>query len=350
MDIVGFVIGVVTAWETAVHVFEIIDSGKKYGMDYEVLRVKLEVERIRLMIWGEAVGLSEVERGRPSPDPRLNREQVRSVVLRLLGCIQQVFEHSERLQDRYGLRPVQPTIVDAQEPPTQSQFILGPIFKRAYEGLRGSARDRQRTTPITKKTIWAVQDKKKFQTLIAEIKDFNDSLGALFPDLSPQIKQLIRTDIDQSVEIMDLQILQEATADDHKEISETASMRLETFTTIEATSQPALTVTGEDGYEEGDVTESEDVLTKELTALENYVNKKNEGALTLSLDGPYSWSARVTGHVYWNGEKHDHFRHDREMGFVKLQHPSFGNNFSCKYNSQRSLTKSLQIYIEVIRL
>ena len=84
MDIVGFVIGVVTAWETAVHVFEIIDSGKKYGMDYEVLRVKLEVERIRLMIWGEAVGLSEVERGRPSPDPRLNREQVRSVVLRLL--------------------------------------------------------------------------------------------------------------------------------------------------------------------------------------------------------------------------------------------------------------------------
>ena len=339
MDIAGFVIGVVTAWETAVQVFEIVDSGKKYGMDYEVLRVKLEVERIRLMVWGDAVGLSEVERGRPSPDPRLNREEVRTVVLRLLGCIQHVFEHSERLQDRYGLRPVQPTIVDSQEPPTQSQFILGPIFKRAYEGLRHSARDRQRTTPLTKKTIWAVHDKKKFQTLIAEIKDLNDGLGALFPDLSPQTKQLIRTDIDQSVEIRDLQILQEATADDHEEISESASMRLETLTTIEDISQPALTVTGEDDDEEGNVTESEDVLVltrdSEITTLENYLDKKNKGALNLSLHGPQSWSARVTANVYWDGEKQrDHIWDDREKDFVKLLHPSFGNKFSSKYNNQ----------------
>ena len=71
-------------------------------MDYEVLRVKLEVERIRLMVWGEAIGLSDVERGRPSPDARLNQEDVHTLVLRLLGCIQHVdvFEHSERLQDR----------------------------------------------------------------------------------------------------------------------------------------------------------------------------------------------------------------------------------------------------------
>jgi hypothetical protein len=106
-DIAGLVFGVVSAWQACVQVFEIIDSGKKYGMDYEVLRVKLEVERIRLLVWGEAVGLSEVEKGKPSPDARLNREDVRTVVLRLLGCIQHVFEHSERLQDRYGLRPVQ---------------------------------------------------------------------------------------------------------------------------------------------------------------------------------------------------------------------------------------------------
>ena len=52
--------GVITAWQTCVQVFEIIDSGKKYGMDYEVLRVKLEVERIRLLVWGD----SRSQRGR----------------------------------------------------------------------------------------------------------------------------------------------------------------------------------------------------------------------------------------------------------------------------------------------
>ena len=53
-------------------------------MDYKVLRVNLEVERIRLLVWGEAVGLSKVEQGKPSPDARLNREDVRTVIL-LLG-------------------------------------------------------------------------------------------------------------------------------------------------------------------------------------------------------------------------------------------------------------------------
>ena len=340
MDVTSFVIGVVTAWQTCVQVFEIIDSGKKYGMDYEVLRVKLEVERIRLLVWGEAVGLSEIERGNPSPDARLNREEVRTVVLRLLGCIQNIFEHSERLQDRYGLRPIDPTIVDgAQEPLTQSQFILGPIFKRAYEGLRRSAKDRQRTTPLTRKTIWAVNDKNKFQTLIAEIKDFNNSLEALFPGLSSQTAHLIRTDIDQSVEIGHLLVLEKATADDHEEISETASMRLEALgSTISRRS--ASTVTGDD--EEGDVTESnveviesDGVLAMGLDALEEYVRKKNEGALSFNIVGPQSYSARVTAHVYWDGEQRQNaFWDDSEMGFVKLSHPSFGNTFSCKYNSQ----------------
>ena len=347
MDVTGLIITVVTAWETCVQVFEIIDSGKKYGMDYEILRVKLEVERIRLLAWGEAVGLSGVEQGKPSPDARLNREDVRVVVLRLLGCIQHVFEHSDQLQDIYGLRPVHPTIVDPQEPPSQSQLILGPIFKRAYESLRRSAKYRQRTTPLIRKTIWAVHDKKKFQTLIAEIKDFNDGLEALFPDLSSQTAYLIRTDIDQSVEIRDLQILQEATADDHEEISETASMRLQTLGTIDTISQPtALTMTGEDDDEERDATGSDNVLTKEseIATLDKYVRKKNEGALTLSLIKPQRLSAKVTAHVNWDGEQRDACWDDREIGFVKLWHPSFGNGFSCKYNSQRSLTESIALY------
>jgi hypothetical protein len=39
---------------------------------------------------------------------------------------------------------------------------------------------------------------------------------------------------------MDFQILQEATADDHEEISETASTRIETLTSIDTISQPSV--------------------------------------------------------------------------------------------------------------
>ena len=65
----------------------------------------------------------------------------------------------------------------------QSQLILGPIFGRACESLNRSGGI---LTAMTKKTtsIWVVHDKKRFQTLIAEIKKFNNSLNVLFPDLS----------------------------------------------------------------------------------------------------------------------------------------------------------------------
>ena len=125
-------------------------------------------------------------------------------------------------------------------------------------------------------------------------------------------------------------------------------MRLETLTTIDAISQLALTVTGEDDGEEGDVTGNDNLLTKEIAALEKYVHKKNEGTLSLSLLGPQSWSSRVTAYVYWDGEKQqDHFWDDREMGLVKLLHPFFGSKFSCKYivsghlrRVSRSISKS----------
>lgn len=351
-DVVGLVISVVSAWKTCVQVFDIVDSGKKYGMDYELLRVKLEVERIRLLTWGDTVGLSEVQHGRPSPDARLNREDVRGTVLRLLGAIQHIFEHSERLQDSYGLRPTTPSASeqpdDDEEPPTQSQLILGSIFKRAYKNLRRSARDRQRGTPMRKKTIWAVHDKKKFQTMVFEIKGFNDNLESLFPDAKRKALESIRTEIDESEDVDALQSLQEATTDQHEDISETASVRLEalgaTGTARSRVSEDARTVTEEtntasqadvdgadaDANANGGVVEEElDELSKQMQAVDLYVQKKSEGALTLSLIRSQSSSALVTAHVYWDGRKADRswsYWDDQEKGFVKTTHASFSES------------------------
>ncbi|KAJ7748394.1 prion-inhibition and propagation-domain-containing protein [Mycena metata] len=334
MDIAGLVIGVVTAWETSVQIFDIVHAGRKYGMDYELLHVKLEVERIRLLTWGEAVGLSAVDHGQPSPDARLNRADMRAVIIRLLGCIQHVFSQSERLQEIYGLSPMTPP--DHQEgeyPPTQTQFILGPIFKRAYESLRRSAKDRQGTASLPRKTIWVIQDKKKFQTLVDEIRGFNDSLEALFPDVASKAATLIRNDIDMSVEVRELQVLQQATADGHEEISETASIRIETLggtarTVTEAELvSPQVTEALADQVKSARIGDNDtNELDRQLKDLETFIQTRNHGALTLSLLGPDRYLARVSAHVYWDGQ---HEREpfwafeDREMGYTKLSHPSF---------------------------
>ncbi|KAK4244267.1 small glutamine-rich tetratricopeptide repeat-containing protein 2 [Corynascus novoguineensis] len=382
-DVAGLVIGVAAMWQTAVAVYELVDSSQQYGMDYEILNVKFEVERVRLICWGDAVGLNSLLVSHDSNDPpgnsraesndssngvsnqkldpRLNREEIRTAVIRLLGCIQHAFEDTSRLQDRYGLQPssgtAATTVLESEEtgpPPSQTQRILHGVFKRAYENLRKVARDRQRDTPLTRRTVWAVRDRKKFITLVAELRSFNDSLESLFPDAQARAAEAMRSDIDAAVGVRELALLQKATADEHETLSECASMRLdelgvtlsartELLSVSKAQSDTDSEATVENianAHEEADEEIKRDdqgsgqqtkpemtELEKRLEDLELFVGKKNSGALTTSIIGPFSGLGRVTAHVYWDGEKQDRNWPSRfveiEKGFVGVSHAAF---------------------------
>ncbi|KAF8626728.1 hypothetical protein AX17_006494 [Amanita inopinata Kibby_2008] len=343
-DIAGLVISIASSWKTCVEIFDIIDSSK-YEMGYETLRVKLEVERIRLLAWGGAVGLSKVENCRQSPDPRLNRSEVRGVVLRLLGCIYLVFKDTEKFQERYGLRPVTLSIPDhagSAGPSAQPEPMLGSVFKQPYEILRRSARNRQCGTPLGKKTVWAIHDKKKFQAMVSEIKGFNDNLESLFPDMKMYTSKTIAGEVAKSQDIDALQSLQEATAGEHQYISETASVRLEAIEAMfsarsrihddEQTLIGDTIITPQPGWvnanadAENDSSEELDEVSKQMEMLEIYASKKSDGALMLSLLGPYDFSASVTAYVRWEGRQSDDtWSHwdDKDRGFVKSSHASF---------------------------
>lgn len=124
-------------------VFDIVDTGNHYGVDYEIFRVKLEVERIRLLEWGNAVGFGIAEQNTSKLDARLERAEMRGTVLRLLGCVHHVFDEAERLQERYGLRQITP----AQHDNELRMLPLASIFKRAYEPLLKSSKIASSTHP-----------------------------------------------------------------------------------------------------------------------------------------------------------------------------------------------------------
>ena len=71
VEAAGLVLGVLALWQNCIEVFGVIDSVRRYGVDYEVLCVEFEVERMRLLCWGDAVGLSSSQDPRPTPDKRL---------------------------------------------------------------------------------------------------------------------------------------------------------------------------------------------------------------------------------------------------------------------------------------
>ncbi|KAI5899166.1 uncharacterized protein SCHCODRAFT_02485722 [Schizophyllum commune H4-8] len=241
MEVAGLVIGatsILALWETCVQVFDIVVSGQNYGMDSEIARVKLEVERVRLLMWGQAVGLSSVrlpEEGATSPGPchpRLGRPEVSDAVVRILGCIHHLFKDTDALQCRYGLQrtsgrsSVSAVLDISPENNASSATILESVFKKAYASLQRSSRRNNRITTFRKRAYWAILDKTKFSLLVQEIRAFNDSLSALFPDASIETQDSLRRDIEASDEIASLRLLQQASANDYVELSDTASERV----------------------------------------------------------------------------------------------------------------------------
>lgn len=356
-DIAGLIVGVASLWQSCVQVYEIVESTRQYGVEYELLNVKFEVERIRLLCWGDAVGLVAVQRQGPSAtadsslDVRLHREDVRTTVLRLLGCIQYLFEDTDRLQDRYGLQatPAPESLAPAgseqhHQGMSQSQRILNGVFKRAYDTLRRMARERQRNTPLARRTVWAVRDRKKFEVLVAELRGFNDSLESLFPDAQRTAAEAMRSEVDDAVQVRELQLLQEATAVEHRELSERTSLRLvELGATVSARTGLLSETQGDDADmqaavgklalqdtgTDGTTPEIEDKRGR-VKAVELYMQKKSLGALNAKLMGPYFGSACVSSEVSWDGEKGSRpYWDDRHGTFVSASHASFGMIISC---------------------
>lgn len=309
----GLALGAVALWKTCVEVFEVVDSGRSYGIDYELLRVKLEVERIRLVTWGDTIGLDR-ENSTTQPDTRLQQSHVNETVMRLLGCIQHIFDNSERLQSKYGLRPSEGQTQNASIDVGVGPGILGAVFRRPYENLRRAARDRQKDTKLMKKALWAIHDRCKFQTMIMEIKGFNDNLESLFPGSRLQVAEALRIDVENSAAVEELQLLQEATSEDHEVLSDVASARLEALgastvrselLTERSTVIEGLREADEDIWEdldrvgntENESTEAGDdaqttvdpemtVLEKRLEQIKLYCSAKQKGALSISIHDP----------------------------------------------------------------
>jgi hypothetical protein len=86
MEAISFAVGVVplvALFKTCIEAFDYIQSGKSFSRDYRLLQVKLDVEKTRLLIWGDEVGLQD---GAPSSS-RFRMPQVQRTIHNILNCI-----------------------------------------------------------------------------------------------------------------------------------------------------------------------------------------------------------------------------------------------------------------------
>jgi hypothetical protein len=205
---VGLVIGglsLAALFTTCIDCLDYITLGRNHGQDYELSLVKVALLRARLDTWGKTLGINED--GEVLPALRDCWPQERELVGRCLMGIMTLFDDSEKLEKKYGLYPSQ-----REEHPVGST-----AFQQIEDRFRFRAKSRHKGTSTLRKTIWAVHDKKKFDSLISDIAFYMDGLEKLSERLHVLglQQQLVIKQIREVTNVESIALLEQATTQSH---------------------------------------------------------------------------------------------------------------------------------------
>ncbi|TFK42009.1 prion-inhibition and propagation-domain-containing protein [Crucibulum laeve] len=175
--------GAIQAYLTLQRCIEFPDTSGK-------LILQLEVERIRLQLWGESSGAGE-----GVLHPRL--APFESTIASILNRITKLLQDSDRLKESYGLveRPALDTNGDPVVPDQglraalQVKSIVSDVFtsnrrRRGLARLRHPSQTSPSSAPQQSPTTydrvrWAISSQARFESLIADLRSFVDSLNQL---------------------------------------------------------------------------------------------------------------------------------------------------------------------------
>ncbi|KAL8677025.1 MAG: hypothetical protein Q9186_006514 [Xanthomendoza sp. 1 TL-2023] len=210
---------------TCVDCFEYIDAAKSCGRDLELLTTKFAIEKTRLLIWGESVGLSTTK---AAGCTRIKSPHFRPIIEQILNCIRLLFEDTTALSDRYGLRPKSHNATVSVVESSSSHLTLPLRLKTSYIRFRSCLEQNHKDIDTSKKARWAIRDRQKFACLVEDIQQFIDGLEAVTDsvDLSTKRAALIREELSTVEDPEDLRLIAEASMGTNKQWSDAASIAI----------------------------------------------------------------------------------------------------------------------------
>ncbi|ERF76212.1 hypothetical protein EPUS_09279 [Endocarpon pusillum Z07020] len=128
--------------------------------------------------------------------------------------IKDYFEDAEHLSEIFKNRTIELAKQSEDLLTYDPQSDLDPELQRLHLTMRELAIKRQRSTNLLKKTTWALYEKKRFDTLIAEVTGFVDKLVDLFPSIQDSQKTLCRTEVSAVGDTGDLALLKDIASSD----------------------------------------------------------------------------------------------------------------------------------------
>lgn len=192
-DVAGIVIGgvrLLAHFDTCIGAFDSIRAGANAGKELQICALKLSILQLRLLRWGESVGLADSESALADQAGTAESD----AITKILDDIQAAFREAELIASRYRDHEL---LNDGDDQEAKSIEAL-------TEKVRQLSSDRQRKLSLSKRTTrqatWFLRDRRRLDSLIAELTDNIDALANLVPHFNDDQKRQARTEAQQLAE------------------------------------------------------------------------------------------------------------------------------------------------------
>jgi hypothetical protein len=222
LEVPAFLIGVAGLFSSCVDAFTYFKTAQRTDEDVEILLLKLDIEKTRLLVWGNEVGIFNVN----LQHSKLHEEGTVTLLERILDQIKRLLTDSERLRASYGLR------IQESPPGKTIDFLSSKslaIFRTSSSRFWTRNASRHGSDPqsarggVVARTKWAIYAKEEFQGLVNDVKDFIDSLYQLV-QVDRQIQDsIIKADIESLLDLTQLRLVEAATEDSYRAYSAAAA-------------------------------------------------------------------------------------------------------------------------------
>ncbi|KAF7506106.1 hypothetical protein GJ744_012257 [Endocarpon pusillum] len=222
----AFLIGVASLFSSCVDAFTYFKTAQKADEDFETLLLKLDIERTRLLVWGNEIGMFSVNQ----QHSKLHDEKIVTLLAQILGQIERLLTDSETLRSSYGVRVQEPPLGKAVDLLSSKSLAIFRISSSRFWTRNASRLTSDRHTVkggVVAKIKWAIYAKEKFQGLVNDVKHFVDNLYELVPVDRETQENIIKADIESILDLSQLRLVEAATEDSYKAYSEAATSAIE---------------------------------------------------------------------------------------------------------------------------
>ncbi|KAE8447329.1 hypothetical protein EG329_010887 [Mollisiaceae sp. DMI_Dod_QoI] len=246
MDPVTMIAGVGTGIKTCIALFnlcvglyDLIDRGGSYAKGHSGLATKLDVEKFRLLAFGEVLQIVDT----PTPARPTNnittsiKPETWNLIERVLCSMKEVFDDVKALDKNYGLKEMKAVkSKKATSDLVAASSWTGP-FAATFQRYQARILNVQKAASLTTKARWAIHDGDKFKSLVEKLHGWNDDLDNILGSIQKIGLQrlIIEHEFQMMTEEDDLRTIEEVTANDNPTISDAASSR---WKALKASSTP----------------------------------------------------------------------------------------------------------------